>query len=531
MILMPRTCRRLLLTLVHFGALIALCAPGFAAAAGSGSQSHQHIDVELIAEVAQAAPGARFQLALRLLPERGWHTYWRNPGDSGLETRIDWDLPSGVSAGPIHWPTPQRLPIGHLVNYGFEGETWLLTDLQMPADWPAGRALDIAARADWLVCEIECIPGSADLRLHLPVAAGGVRPAAAYAAGFAAARARLPEPVDWPARFASDGGPRSGSRRAVRLLAQAGAIHFLGLALLGGLLLNLMPCVFPVLSLKALSLAQGAGQARREQALHGISYTLGILASFGAGGGSAAVPARRRRRHRLGFPAAVAAVHRPAGHADVRPGAEPVRAIDFGTRLMGIGQQLTVRGGYRGSFFTGVLATLVASPCTAPLMGVALGIAVLQPPFTALVIFFALGLGMALPLLLLGLLPVLGRWLPRPGAWMETFKQAMAFPLYLTVVWLLWVLGRQAGLDAMATAAGPGRPGAGPVAVGTGAGSPSLVASWCGGGADRTGAGQPADAREMAVPDVPGPECTPPRATAPSDWRRCAPKGALCSST
>lgn len=117
---------------------------------------------------------------------------------------------------------------------------------------------------------------------------------------------------------------------------------------------------------------------------------------------------------------------------------------------MGVGQQLTERGGYAGSFFTGVLAVVVASPCTAPFMGVALGYALAQPPAIALLVFATLGLGLALPFLLIGFFPVLGAWLPRPGAWMETFKQVLAFPLYLTGVWLLWVLGRQTSTDAVA---------------------------------------------------------------------------------
>jgi thiol:disulfide interchange protein len=223
-------------------------------------------------------------------------------------------------------------------------------------------------------------------------------------------------------------------------------------ALLGGLLLNPMPCVFPVLSLKALSLAQGGGKGRRVQALHGLSYTLGVLLSF------ALVAALL-----LGLRAGGAAIG--WGFQLQSPGFVGLLALllfalglslsglgHFGSGLMGAGERLTQGGGYRASFFTGVLAAAVASPCTAPFMGTALGVAVLLPPALALTVFLALGLGMALPFLLLSLVPRLGRRLPRPGPWMETFKQALAFPLYLTVIWLLWVLGRQAGVDALALA-------------------------------------------------------------------------------
>jgi thiol:disulfide interchange protein len=226
----------------------------------------------------------------------------------------------------------------------------------------------------------------------------------------------------------------------------------LGLALLGGLLLNLMPCVFPVLSIKALSLAQSAGHARRTQALHGISYTAGVLASFtlvaavllALRAGGAAIGWGFQLQSPL-FVGALALVMFALALS-------LSGVIDFGTRWMGVGDRLAAAAGYRGSFFTGVLATVVASPCTAPFMGAALGFAVVQPPGVALTVFLTLGLGMALPFLALGLLPGLGRLLPRPGAWMDTFKQAMAFPLYLTVVWLLWVLGRQTGVDGMAAA-------------------------------------------------------------------------------
>jgi thiol:disulfide interchange protein len=188
------------------------------------------------------------------------------------------------------------------------------------------------------------------------------------------------------------------------------------------------------------------------QALHGLSYTLGVLLSF------ALVAALL-----LGLRAGGAAIG--WGFQLQSPGFVGLLALllfalglslsglgHFGSGLMGAGERLTQGGGYRASFFTGVLAAVVASPCTAPFMGTALGVAVLLPPALALTVFLALGLGMALPFLLLSLVPRLGRRLPRPGPWMETFKQALAFPLYLTVIWLLWVLGRQAGVDALALA-------------------------------------------------------------------------------
>lgn len=223
--------------------------------------------------------------------------------------------------------------------------------------------------------------------------------------------------------------------------------HALILALLGGVILNLMPCVFPVLSIKLMSLTQADSQHLK---WHGWSYTAGIVLSFVLLAGL--LLALRAGGEAIGWgfqlqsPLLVSALV----YLFVVMGLALSGYIQPGQRLMGLGQTLTTQSGLRGSFFTGVLATVVASPCTAPFMGAALGFAMTQPAAIGLGIFAALGFGMALPLLLLCHLPGLGRYLPRPGPWMETFKEFMAFPLYLTAIWLLWVLGRQAGINTAA---------------------------------------------------------------------------------
>ncbi|MFI4980882.1 MAG: thioredoxin family protein, partial [Nevskiales bacterium] len=223
-------------------------------------------------------------------------------------------------------------------------------------------------------------------------------------------------------------------------------------ALLGGLILNLMPCVFPVLSIKAISLIEARAKVARRQRGHALAYTFGVLATFGGlagvllalrGGGSAV-----GWGFQLQQPVFVAVL----AYLFFGMGLSMSGVVQFGTRLMGVGQSLAADSGYRGSFFTGVLAVAVASPCTAPFMGTALGYALGQPPAVAMLVFLALGLGLALPFLLIGFFPQLGKLLPRPGAWMETFKQVMAFPLYLSVVWLLWVLGGITDRSGMAVA-------------------------------------------------------------------------------
>lgn len=218
-------------------------------------------------------------------------------------------------------------------------------------------------------------------------------------------------------------------------------------AFLGGAILNLMPCVFPVLSIKVMSLA-AADRARL--ALHGWVYTLGIIACFV--GFAIALLIARKGGEAIGWgfqlqsPGLIAAL----AYLFFVMGLSMSGLIYFGTRFMGVGQGLAQKSGLSGSFFTGVLAAVVASPCTAPFMGAALGFALTQPAIACLAVFAALGFGMAFPLLLLCYVPALAERLPRPGAWMDNLKQFLAFPLYLSAVWLLWVYGRQTSATGMA---------------------------------------------------------------------------------
>jgi len=225
--------------------------------------------------------------------------------------------------------------------------------------------------------------------------------------------------------------------------------YILLLAILGGTILNLMPCVFPVLSIKALSMA-GAHQSNHRQHLHGWMYTVGAMATFVLV--AALMLAARAGGQAVGWgfqlqsPVLVSLL----AYLFFAMGLSLSGLVTFGVKLMGVGQSLTGSKGLRNSFFTGALATVVASPCTAPFMGTALGYALTQPAAVSLAIFAALGFGMALPFLLLSYVPQLGKYLPKPGPWMETLRQCLAFPLYLTAIWLLWVLGRQTGSDSVA---------------------------------------------------------------------------------
>lgn len=501
----------------------------------------EHVEAELVAERTAWLPGAINWVALRLKPEQGWHTYWRNPGDSGLPTTLQWSLPAKWNAGDIHWPYPSVHRLGELVNYGYGEETLHLVPVEIPRIAAQGRA-SVQALAKWLVCSDICIPGQAELELSLPLSEIATADPV-WSLRFQETRQRLPRPEPLPGRFqladselhlqietaglppaghaeffayANDlvnhGAPQrsameaetarfsqpqsayltrlpttvggvlvwhSRPARAYAVAAQPGEVTavpipapavaeapapvlvpptvetpglalVLGFALLGGLILNLMPCVFPVLSIKAVSVLESRRGDAAAERLHALAYSAGVVSSSVLA--AVALIALRRTGESLGWgfqlqsPVFVALL----AYLLFALGLSLSGLAQFGTRLMGVGQSLTEQSGYLGSFFTGVLAVVVASPCTAPFMGAALGYALMQPAAIAVIVFATLGLGLALPFLLLGFFPWLGAWLPRPGPWMETFKQLMAFPLYLTVIWLLWVLGRQTDMDGAA---------------------------------------------------------------------------------
>jgi thiol:disulfide interchange protein DsbD len=523
---------------MNLRALLALTVLCTAAPAGAATVSAPHIEAELVAEQTGWVAGAPNWVALRLKPEAGWHTYWRNPGDSGLPTTLAWTLPANWQAGAIAWPYPSVHKQGELVNYGYGAQTLHLVALEAPAGIEGEHT--VKALAKWLVCADICIPGQAELSLTLPVAEIATADPV-WSPRFLDARARLPQPEPLAGAFTvADGEVRlqvdavelagadsveffayaddlvnHGAPQRIALdgtvarIAQEQSAHFgampqtvegvlvvqasekyaynvvatpgevatvaapvpaparaaapsgaqpdvwlaLGFALLGGLILNLMPCVFPVLSIKAVSVIESRRNDASAERLHALAYTAGTVLSCSAI--ALAIVLLREGGQQLGWgfqlqaPAFVAFL----AYLMLALGLSLSGLVQFGTALMGVGQELVEQGGFSRSFFTGVLAVVVASPCTAPFMGTALGFALTQPIHVALPVFATLGVGLALPFLLLGFFPALGAWLPRPGRWMETFKQLMAFPLYLTVVWLLWVLGRQTGIDAVALVA------------------------------------------------------------------------------
>jgi len=545
-----------------------------AADARTGPTRVEAVEVELVAENAALAPGQPVRLGLRIRHDPHWHTYWRNPGDSGLATQLAFRLPAGFDAGAIEWPAPRRLFIPPLANYGYEDEVVLPVPLRVP---PAieGERVRFAARASWLMCREVCIPGEADVALELPVQRAGVVARSRFAALFDEAERRMPRQaiaarvfadgetlsIGLPGRpaaveffpyregwlrnaeaqvlYASDGdgvgarldvrltedgarrvregteavksaaegivvidgkarelavsiapaafaagselsrvagapqapaeparrgldlpGLRSGSvaPESAALAAPAtglpGSLWMAALfGAVGGLILNLMPCVFPVIGLKVLGFARHGSEGSAGSRVGALVFAAGVVVSFWALAGVLLALRAAGEAAGWGFqlqsPLFVAAM--ALLFVAIALNFSGVYEIGVSATRLGRFDRGAAASAHllAGSFGSGVLAVLVATPCTAPFMGSALGYTLGSSTLEALVVFTAIGVGMAAPYVLLGLFPAWLRWLPRPGRWMETFRQVLAFPMYATAAWLAWVLGQQAGIDAV----------------------------------------------------------------------------------
>ncbi len=507
--------------------------------------STPQLRAELVAHAPQGVQaGQPVWVGLQLTHQPEWHTYWRNPGDSGLPTQIELNLPPGITAGDVQWPLPHKLKAGNLTNYGYDKTVLLAVPLTVSKDYKpnASQTLDLQVHANWLVCRLECIPQEGEFALRIPVNSSYAPQAAAFDAlqaqqpqalptlkattSFDAQRLALqvsglpaalhgkslgvfpnePEVLEsaaeqhprasqswqdgvWTVQLplsnlrlndpkelgfvltAGEGAARQGFEvtaaitqawPAVSELPQAtaptlspvvsdeGTLGFV-LALLGafvgGLILNLMPCVLPVLAIKILGFAQHS-RAHRAHRIAGMAYTAGVVLSFLALG--AGVLALRAAGEQLGW-----------GFQLQSPVVVSVLAAFFtliALNLLGVFEFGQILPSRVASFqykhpvmdagLSGVLAVAVASPCTAPFMGASLGLAMTLPTWQALSIFASMGLGLAAPYLLASFMPAVARLLPHPGPWMVTLRQLLAFPMLATVVWLLWVLGQQTSLDA-----------------------------------------------------------------------------------
>ncbi len=523
-----------------------------------------HLHVELLVPESSLVKGAKPNPAgLYFKLEPGWHIYWKNAGDSGEPPHVKWTFPEGISTSPLQFPAPKRLPLGPLMDFGYEDEVVFPFSIEVGRTAKSGPA-DLHAKVDWLVCREVCIPGKAELDLirnvsdrptnpilsgsdatlierfeaQIPksppsgfkavfqsagsglrlavttgqretdseffptdqnvldnpspqnltttskglildlkkdanltanpsqlrgvlelsggrafdlVALPGVVPGAA-AASIATTAATASAPASSAPIAAQSLNPQSGepiaSRAPVSSLSEL--FKASGLAFLGGLLLNLMPCVFPVLFIKGLALVRSSNEERHVLRAHGFIYAAGILVSFWAL--VAALLALRAAGSHLGW-----------GYQFQSPiflalmasllfflGLSLAGQFEIGLTLTSAGGSLAAKPGYAGSFFTGVLAVVVATPCTAPLMGAAIGYALQQSPVVTFAVFTALALGLAAPYVALTLQPAWTKFLPRPGVWMDLLKQATAIPIFATVIWLAWVLAQAYGATILA---------------------------------------------------------------------------------
>ncbi len=535
----------------------ALFSTGGSSFKGSAVVSTGEVRAELMVHAPQGmTPGQPLWVGLNIAHQPEWHTYWKNSGDSGLPTELRWTLPAGITAGEIAWPTPKKIPIGNLANYGYENTVLLPVPLTVAPSFSASQ-VTIQLSASWLVCKRECIPQEGEFTLTLPSRSSSVANGRPFEAAWAASpraltagsgqinvetkairvsvaglpaawqgkpldfypetggvtepagtisqawkdglwtahvplsahrsespqrmpvvlaladskgtanpawRIELPVQGDWPTLAAPTVVPAAleaalKANAAAALLPAAATsapaltwlVAILG-ALIGGLILNLMPCVFPVLAIKMVGFMQVKDQASRTAS--GVAYTAGVVLSFLALGGL--LLSLRAAGEQLGWGFQLQSPAVVAGLAALFTllGLNLAGLFEFGQLLPSRLASLQSKNSTVNSFLSGVLATAVASPCTAPFMGASLGLAVGLPAVQALAIFGAIGVGMALPYLVASLVPAVARAMPRPGPWMVTFKTFMAFPMFATVAWLVWILGQQSGINGAGTLLG-----------------------------------------------------------------------------
>ena len=475
-----------------------------------------HTEVELLFSAEAAQPGQTVLAGVQLKMESGWHTYWKNPGESGQTTEIKWTLPAGVTAGEIQWPLPTKLPPADVTTYGYEETVVLLVPLKLDPKIAPGN-INIAAKVSWLECKDSCLPASSQIsgtllvgaetkpsvntstisqwQQKVPAVSGQIihaswekpvandsRPVVIQFAGAAAGADFFPYAYDnfelqGHTEIATSGTTSLGIRKLVKKfsggwpdeisgvlvngdsasevklaidekpltvatsttpLSQPPLWRMLIYAFIGGLILNIMPCVLPVIALKILGFVSEAKSSPRRVRVLGLIYALGVLVSFLTL--AAIVLGVKAAGHKAGwgmqFGNSIFLVCLTTLVTLVALNLFGIFEVTLGGKAMDKASDLSTKSGAPGAFFNGVLATALATPCTAPFLSIALGFAFAQGAVVVLLIFSAVAAGLASPYVLLTWNPAWLKFLPKPGAWMEKFKMAMAFPMFLTAVWL-----------------------------------------------------------------------------------------------
>jgi thiol:disulfide interchange protein len=493
--------KRLLSVMLVVVTALAMMAAGPARALESAPIASPRAVATLVSDTDAMQPNRPFRVALRLRMTDGWHTYWKNPGDAGVPPELTID---GASQSPIDWPTPRRVAEGPVMTYAYTGEVllpvtvtaatgaikahaqWLVCkDICVPEEGDFSLTLPVgtpgpSAEAKLFATHDSAVPRTSpwtarispdgtlfvqgpelttatvtdawfipdqpdriqdDSAQPLSVRVGGFTLALKPAHGFDASKdlsgvLSVRDRAGMQADVVVNALPGPAPTPAMPPLGQ-----ILVFAFLGGLILNLMPCVFPILAMQAVALARHAGRGHG----HAVSYTAGVLVTFV--GLAGALLAARAAGTAAGWGFQFSSPVFVAGMTWLlfAVGLNLSGVFEVGAGLTGTGNGLAERHGVAGSFFTGLLAVLVATPCTAPFMGVAVAAGLAAPPAVTILVFAVMGLGLAAPYVALASMPGLARLMPRPGRWMEVLKQALAFPMYGAAAWLVWVVSQEAG--------------------------------------------------------------------------------------
>jgi len=488
------------------------------------------VNVTVLSDKTTTTRDSLITLGFKMQMAAGWHTYWKNPGDAGYPTHVSWKLPEGVIKSDISWPTPEKIYVGDLVNYGYKDEVILISTIKIPPNYQS-NTLQIKALIKWLACKEICIPG--EQKVSKEVKIGKINKSNPTSAKeLQIARGMLPQPLlksvvkSWVTkeflniRINKDALPvvkkmtffpetqniiDEGSEIIIEekeswllrldLIEQStkqlpeihGIIHVdskfrdnsysktikindrnisgakqlndyyatnltgiwtaLIFSLIGGFLLNFMPCVFPVVSIKILGFIEKANSDVKAIRFQGGLFALGILISFWIIFFIMQFLLIRNIEVGWGFQLQSPIIITGLIFLFFFLALSFLDTFSFGSSIQKVIGPIASEKNYTGAFLSGLLATLVATPCTAPLMGSAIGFSITQPIMTSFTIYSGIGVGMAFPYLLLSYKPDWLRFLPKPGHWMQTIKQVFAFPLFLTVVWLVWVLGNQVGIN------------------------------------------------------------------------------------
>ena len=455
-----------------------------------------HARISLIKDHSDFVPGTSINIGLKVSMDKGWHTYWRNPGDSGGPIEIDWNLPKGFSVSDIKWPLPEKIEYPPLMTYGYEDFVIYPMVLSIPADYSDDY---FEMNADILICADVCIPESGKISSNLldiesdsliyewlesvpskslPITTSLNDNNLEISFTFEKEIKEIyffPDEnnsIDYSSKqnfykkddgyFLSiklfndefqnvsgvldiDGTGYNVSNGKFEDFNEEGLslITALIFALIGGLILNLMPCVFPVISLKVLSFVSMGGSSPRKIRNHALVFTVGVIASFMLIALTIVLLKQAGNFVGWGFQLQSPLIVGLLSLVMVFISLVLITDNSFGESLTKLGNIGGSENGYYSSFLTGVLAVVVASPCTAPFMGAALGYALIQPSGETVPIFLSLSLGFSLPYLLLAANPKLIDFLPKPGDWMVTLKEFFAFPMLATALWLLWVFSLQ----------------------------------------------------------------------------------------